>query len=133
MALLDSLLGGSIGEIVQKVVGSFKLSPEIQAQITEQIEAHKFELAQLDEQLQAKLADDASANIQAEAKGNWYTSAARPTFCYVVELILLWNYFIAPVFHRDPAILPADLMVLFGTVICGYIGARTYEKTKGTD
>lgn len=134
MAILDQIFGSGIkgvGDMIKEVVGSFKLDPTVQAQIAQQVEDHKFELEKLDREIEARMADDASANIQAEAKSNWYTACARPTFMYVIELILFWNYFIGPVFHRDPVVLPGDLLVLFGTALTGYVAARTYEKTQG--
>jgi len=133
MPLLESLLSGGVGTLVKDIVGSFKLSPESRLEFEKQLEEHKFELAKLDVELETKLADTASANIQAEAKGNWYTAGARPTFMYIIEFILLWNYVVVPIFRQDPVTLPGDLLVLFGTCICGYVVGRTYEKTKGTE
>jgi|ERR1051326_5197984 hypothetical protein len=134
MSVFDQIFGSGaagVGDLVAKVVGTFKLSPEAQLEFQKQLEEHKFELDKLDAEYAAKAADDASANIQAEAKGNWYTAGARPTFMYVVEFILLWNYVIVPIFRQMPVELPGDLLVLFGTCVCGYVASRGYEKVNG--
>src|SRR5947209_4176116 len=128
MALLDSLLTGGVGSLVKEIVGSFKLSPEAKLEFDKQLEEHKFALAKMDADLEAKLADTASANIQAEAKGNWYTASARPTFLYIMEFILLWNYVIVPLLKEKPIDLPEPLFWLFGSCMLGYTAARTWEK-----
>ena len=132
MAILDALFGGGVGQLVKDVVGTFKLSPEEKAKIDAELEAHRFELAKIDAELEGKLADAASANIQAEAKsGDKYTSRARPTFLYVVNVIIAWNYIIVPIFKQAPVPLPEPLFWLFGSVMLGYVGARSWEKISG--
>lgn len=128
MALLD-FLGGGVGQLVKDVVGTFKLSPEAKIEFEKQIEEHQFELAKMDAELEGKLADVAGQNIRAETtSSDKYTSRARPTFLYIVEAILAYNFIIAPIFKRDPVMLPGDLLVLFGVCITGYVAGRTLEK-----
>ncbi len=134
-SVIETLLGaggGGIGQAIKDIIGTFKLNPEIQAQLTKEIEDHKFELAKIDAELEEKLQDTAAANIQSEEKsGDKYTSRARPTFMYICELLILWNYAIVPLFKSHPVELPEPLFWLFGSAILGYTGARTWEKVSG--
>lgn len=132
MAILDSIIGGGVGQLVKDVVGTFKLSPEAKLEFDKQMAENEFKLKQMDAELESKLADTASANIQAEEKsGDKYTSRARPTFLYIVEFILLWNYVAVPLFKQTPVQLPEPLFWLFGSVMLGYVGARSWEKISG--
>lgn len=127
--LLDEILGGGVGKLVQQVVGTFKLSPEAQNEFNKQIEEHAFELRKMDTELESKLADTAGQNIRAESTStDKFTSRARPMFCYIVEAVIGYNYIIAPTFKRDPVVLPGDLLTLFGFIMMGYVGGRTIEK-----
>ena len=111
------------------MVGTFKLSPEAKLEFEKQIAENDFKLKQMDAELESKLADTASANIRAESgSGDKYTSRARPTFLYIVEFILLWNYVAVPLFKQVPVELPEPIFWLFGSVMLGYTGARSWEK-----
>lgn len=132
MPLIDDILGGGVAKLVQTVVGTFKLSPEAKAEMDKQLEEHKFELAKMDLDLESKLADIASQNIQAEEKsGDKYTSRARPTFLYMMDLILFCNFVLFPAIKRPPIQFPDALFWLFGSVMLGYVGARSWEKISG--
>lgn len=136
MSLLSTILGGGVGKLVKEVVGTFKLSPEAKLEFERELAQREHELALKDRELDAKLLEAqareieaASANIRAEAaNGDKYTSRARPTFLYVCNFILAWNYVIAPLFGRQPLDFPEPLFWLFGSVMLGYVGARTWEK-----
>ncbi len=129
MAILDSIFGGGVGKLVKDVVGTFKLSPEAKLEFDKQLAENEFRLKQMDADLESKLADTASANIRAESgSGDKYTSRARPTFLYIVEFILLWNYVVVPLFKQTPVQLPDPLFWLFGSAMLGYVGARSWEK-----
>lgn len=132
MPLLDSLLAGGVGQLVKDVVGSFKLSPEAKLEFDKQMAENDFKLKQMDSELESKLADTAAQNIQSEEKsGDKYTSRARPTFLYVCNFIIAWNYVAVPLFKQQPVALPEPLFWLFGSVMLGYVGARSWEKISG--
>ena len=139
MDKLLAILGGNIGDVFSKIVGTFKLSPETAAQLEKAKEDHAADLALMQLQMQGKLQDAltaevqaASSNIQAEEKsGDKYTSRARPTFLYICNLVILWNYVIVPLWHEKPIDLPEPLFWLFGSVMLGYVGARSWEKISG--
>src|SRR5690348_18180950 len=97
-----------------------KLSPEAKAEVEEKLAANQLALAQSQADLEAKLMDAASANIRAEESGDdKFTKRARPTFLYICELILGWNFVVLGAIHMfkpnvQPLPLPHELYWLFG-------------------
>lgn len=131
---LTGVFGGNIGDGVAKIVGLFKVSPEL-------VEQHRFELEKIQDELIQKQLDatslevqSAAANIQAEAKsGDKYVERSRPTFIYLVEFILFFNCIAVPIYQtltRQPLavlVLPHELYWLFGSCILGYTGASHWS------
>ena len=73
----------------------------------------------------------AGENIRAETmSGDKFTSRARPLFLYICNFILLWNYVVVPLLGRTPIEFPEPMFWLFGSVMLGYVGARTWEKAQ---
>lgn len=136
MALLDTILGGNIGELFSKIIGAFKLSPEKAAELVSLKETHEVELAKLQLEMEARVqeaitheVEAASANIRAEATtGDKYTSRARPTFLYLMYVILACNYIVFPAIGRPLIAFPEALFWLFGSGYLGYSGAREWGK-----
>ena len=74
-----------------------------------------------------------------------WTSRARPSFLYVVYILLLWSIpmGVLTIFKPETAVsftsgfqawmiaIPEPVLVLFGTVMTGYVVGRSYEKSKG--
>lgn len=95
------------------------------------------ELEQVKVQLSAILAEAQSADP--------YTSRARPSFLYVVYVLLLWSIpmGVLTVFNPESAAaftvgfkgwlaaIPDSMLTLFGTVMLGYSAGRSWEKVKG--
>ena len=136
-AVLGKLFGvNDLGDMFSKIVGTFKLSPDKAAEMQALKETHAADLAKLQLQMEAQAQDAisreveaASANIRAEAtNGDKFTSRARPTFLYMCNVILFWNYVIVPTMGRTPINFPEPLFWLFGSVMLGYVGARSWEK-----
>jgi hypothetical protein len=133
---IGNLAGGGLKDLVLGVLDRIKLYPEEMAKIQLQLDQNAFELQKMQLELEArekeqiaKEIEAASANIRAEAQsGDKYTARARPTFLYLVMLILGWNYIAVPLFNRVPLELPEPLFWLFGSAVLGYTGARTWEK-----
>ena len=81
---------------------------------------------------------------EAQSPDPW-TSRARPSFLYVVYILLLWSLPMGVLFviNPDAAVrftdgfkawmnaIPEPVLTLFGTVMLGYVISRGYEKTKG--
>ena len=129
---LGSILGSTLGDTFAKIVGVFKADPTV-------VIEKKAELEKIQLELQGKLQDAltseiqaASANIRADAtSGDRFTQRARPSFMYIVEVILVCNYILFPLLSRPPLDLPEPLFWLFGSAILGYTGARSWEKYAG--
>lgn len=136
MNWLAQILGGGVGQLFKDIVGSFKLSPEKEAELLKLAEENKqalllkqAELEKLAEEARIREIEAASRNIVSEASsGDKFTSRARPMFMYVVNVILVWNYIAVPMFKGTPLVLPEPLFWLFGSCVLGYTGARTWEK-----
>ena len=81
---------------------------------------------------------------EAQSSDPW-TSRARPSFLYVVYILLLWSLPMGVLFVINPDAaarftdgfkawmnaIPEPVLTLFGTVMLGYVISRGYEKTKG--
>lgn len=99
--------------------------------------AQSGELEQMKVQLSAIIADAQSADP--------WTSRARPSFLYVVYILLLWSLpmgvltIFAPTdaaqftagFKAWLSAIPAEILQLFGVVMTGYVLGRSWEKVKG--
>lgn len=95
------------------------------------------ELDEVKLQLSAIISDSQSADP--------WTSRARPSFLYVVYILLLWSIPMGmlAMFAPDKATaftagfqgwitaLPEPVLQLFGVVMTGYIAGRSWEKVKG--
>lgn len=89
------------------------------------------------EEFKRTVMDKAGAIIQAEAQGNWYVSAWRPTLMYLLMAEIVWLSVIAPVFGlTDVTVgalksIPADFYNLLMIGMGGYIAGRSLEKVVG--
>jgi len=97
MAITDaigSIIGGSIGDAVQKIVGAFKVDPTVAYQ--KQAEIQEIQL-----QLQGKLIDQITAQIgvdQAEANSkDVFVAGWRPAIGWICGMALLTDFIVAPI------------------------------------
>lgn len=136
MALIDALIG-PIASIIDKII------PDKEAQAKAKIELLTLqgtqELKMLETQLQAIVAEANSADP--------WTSRARPSFLYVMYVLLLTALPMGVLSAFNPAAaqeiaagmnaylagLPEPLYALFGTGYLGYTAARQWGKVKGVD
>lgn len=118
-----------------------KLFPDPEQKARAQLELLKMEqsgeLDTMKTQLSAIIAEANSADP--------WTSRARPSFLYVVYILLLWSIpmGVLTVFKPDAATtftqgfgtwlkaIPEEILTLFGVVMTGYVVGRSWEKTKG--
>ena len=136
MAILDTLIG-PIASIIDKVI------PDKAAR-----DAAKLELIKLEGNRELDLLQAQLSAIIAEAQSpDPWTSRARPSFLYVMYIILLSAIPVSllAVFSKDSATaiaesmntylssLPEPLYTLFGTGYLGYTAARQWGKIKGVD
>lgn len=106
----------------------------------------QFDLLQLQQQGEFKDEENRFSAIIAEAKSeDKWTSRARPSFLYVVYVLLLASLPMGILAAISPETataiatgmrewleaIPDSLVELFQWVMLGYIGGRSYEKTRG--
>lgn len=111
-----------------------------------QREQAKAELVRLEQagELDAMKIQLSAIIAEAQSADPW-TSRARPSFLYVVYILLLWSIpmgvltVFAPEraaaftigFKAWMASIPEPVLALFGTVMTGYVIGRSWEKVKG--
>ena len=135
---MDPLLS-SVFAIGTKLIDKFFPDPAQKA--AAQLELLKMQqsgdLEEMKTQLSAIVAEAQSADP--------WTSRARPSFLYVVYLLLLWSIpmGVLTVFKPEAAAafttgfkawmsaIPDPIITLFGTVMLGYVAGRSWEKVRG--
>ncbi|MCH4891879.1 MULTISPECIES: holin family protein [unclassified Sphingomonas] len=136
MAVLDALLGPITGLID-------KLIPDPKARQAAKLELIRLQGTQELEQLKAQL----SAIVAEAGSNDPWTSRARPSFLYVMYVLLLWSIPMGLIGAVQPRLadgivramnaylsgIPEPLYVLFGTGYLGYTAARQWGKAKGVD
>lgn len=134
--------------VIETIIGPFasiidKIIPDKEARERAKLELIRLEGTQEMEAIQARLA---AIVAEASSKDPW-TSRARPSFLYVIYVLLLWALPMGvlaafrPDMAREIAVgmnaylngLPEPLYALFGTGYLGYTAARQWGKAKGTD
>ena len=136
MPILESLIG-PVAAIIDKVI------PDKAARERAKLELIKLEGSQELDTLKAQL----SAIVAEAGSTDPWTSRARPSFLYVMYVMLLWALpmgvlaAVRPDAARDIASgmnaylngLPEPLFALFGTGYLGYTAARQWGKIKGVE
>lgn len=136
---MDPITLSSIFGIGSKIID--KLFPDPAQKAQAQLELLKMQQAgDLDEikvQLSAIIAE-------AQSTDPW-TSRARPSFLYVVYVLLLWSIpmGVLTIFRPEAAAaftlgfktwmsaIPEPVLTLFGVVMTGYVAGRSWEKVRG--
>ncbi len=136
MAIFETLIG-PIASIIDKII------PDKEARALAKLELIKLEGSQEMQMIEARL-----QAIVAEAQsGDPWTSRARPSFLYVMYVLLLTALPMGVLSAFDPraardiatgmnsylAGLPEPLYALFGTGYLGYTAARQWGKVKGVE
>lgn len=80
---------------------------DVQAQLQE---------AQIDQQ--NKIIAATSANIQSDH----YMGKVRATFCYMVIVLIAWNFAICKFFHQTQSEIPNAIWAMFTVIMLGFIG-----------
>lgn len=126
-------------EIGSKLID--KLIPDPEAKAKAQLELLKLEQQGQLEDMRVRLT---AIVAEAQSSDPW-TSRARPSFLYVVYLLILWSLPMGIIAAASPETaqqiangakawlnaIPESLIELFMFVMLGYIGGRSYEKVKG--
>jgi len=137
--MIDPITLGGIFNVGGKLIDKLFPNPEDKAKA--QLELLRLqqtgELDEMKTQLSAIMAE-------AQSPDPW-TSRARPSFLYVVYILLLWSLPMGVlfVFNPDAATrfttgfklwldaIPEPVLTLFGSVMLGYVAGRSWEKVKG--
>jgi len=134
MPILESLIG-PLASIIDKVI------PDREARDRAKLELIKLQGSQEMDLLQARL----SAIVAEAGSNDSWTSRARPSFLYVMYILILWALPMGLVSAFSPATakgiaegmgtylaaLPEPLYVLFGTGYLGYTVTRAMGKGQG--
>ena len=143
MSVISELASGTTGGIFE---GLGKLATSIRTAITGIDPAKAVELQQIAIQLELETQKAQMAMIVAEASStDPWTSRARPSFLYVVYLLILWAlpmgfasiWYPTAVgtftsgFKAWLSAIPPEMLQLFGVVMTGYVAGRSWEKVKG--
>ncbi len=136
MALIETLIG-PIAKIIDKVI------PDKEARERAKLELLALEGTQELRQIEARLA---AIVAEANSRDPW-TSRARPSFLYVMYVLVLFALPMGLIAALDAQTasnisagitaylraLPEELYALFGTGYLGYTAARQWGKVKGVD
>lgn len=140
-------IASPVGQVVDgaaKIIGMFKLSPEVKAQLQAQLVAENIDLekAQLAAEVAAMQGQLDANKLEAASTSIW-VAGPRPAVMWVCALALAWEFVLKPflafvliAIHHPPI---APLPVLdTATLITGLLipmlglgGLRTYEKLQG--
>ncbi len=135
---MDPITISSIFSIGGKLID--KLFPDPEQKAKAQLELLRMQQAGELEGVKVQL----SAIIAEAQSADPWTSRARPSFLYVVYILLLWSIpmGVLTVFKPEAAAhftggfqawmnaIPEPVLALFGTVMTGYVLGRSWEKVK---
>jgi len=137
--MIDSFTLGSVFTMGNKLID--KIFPDPEQKAKAQLELLRLQqVGDLDGiklQLSAIVADAQSADP--------WTSRARPSFLYVVYILMLWSIpmGVLTIFNPEAAAaftagfkawlnaIPEPVLTLFGVVMTGYVAGRSWEKVRG--
>ena len=140
---MNPLLAGPVIELGRSLIE--RIFPDKTAQAAERAKA-ELELAALQQSGDIQRLQQQMSAILAEAQSaDPWTSRARPTFLYVIYLVIVLGVpmgflsafkpemasLVADGFGKWLAAVPDSLWALFGAGYLGYTGARMWEKGKG--
>lgn len=135
---MDPITLSSIFGIGSKIID--KLFPDPAQKAQAQLELLKMQQAGDLDEIKVQL----SAIIAEAQSSDPWTSRARPSFLYVVYVLLLWSIpmGVLSIFRPDAAIsftagfkawmlaIPEPVLTLFGVVMTGYVAGRSWEKVR---
>ena len=136
MPIFDTLLGPLVS-IIDKVIPDKAAREKAKLELIRLQGSHEMDLLQT--QLSAIVAEANSVDP--------WTSRARPSFLYVIYVMILWSLPMGVIAAFNPAAtaaiaqginaylggLPEPLYALFGTGYLGYTAARQWGKIAGSD
>jgi len=139
MDITDLIPGKALLQAGMSIIDKLIPDPEAKAKA-------KLDLMKMQQEGQFKEAEIQMSAILAEANSaDKWTSRARPSFLYVVYILMLAGIPMGILFAISPETaanvtegfgewlkaIPSEITDLFKWVMLGYIGGRSYEKVKG--
>ena len=136
MSIIEGIIG-PIASLIDKII------PDPKARDAAKLELIRLQGSQEMEQVKTQI----SAIVTEAQSADPWTSRARPSFLYVMYVLLLWSIPMGLIAAAQPAMakdiaagmnaylagIPEPLYALFGTGYLGYTVARSWGKAKGTD
>lgn len=124
------VLGDAVSEVTNSIAGNATERQAAAAALQQAQLALQAKLIDADSQL----AQEQAEVIENEEKEGWLPANWRPILMLSFGLIIIYNYFVGPMFHL-PTVqnLPPQLWTLMTGGIGGYVGARTVEKLADSD
>lgn len=136
MSIIESIIG-PVAKLIDKII------PDPEARDRAKLELLKLEGSQEMEAIRTQMA----AIVAEASSADPWTSRARPSFLYVMYVLLLWAIPMGLIAAARPdmakgiadgmnaylAGIPESLYALFGTGYLGYTAARTWGKVKGVE
>jgi len=136
MSLIEGIIG-PVAKLLDKII------PDPEARDRAKLELLKVQGGQ---EMQAVQAQMAAIIAEANSHDPW-TSRARPSFLYVMYVLLLWSIPMGLIAAVNPGMaqgiargmtaylagIPEELYALFGTGYLGYTAARAWGKAKGAE
>lgn len=118
---------------VNTLIGQFHISPEEKAQAQQAIADAAAKAQQAAQDYDVQLNTIAGQNIRTEESSeDNFTRRARPAVVWMGNILIFWNYGLAPVlgakWHWQPVLIPDAFWWTWGTVVTGYVFSRSTEK-----
>ena len=138
--IFKGILGGDPIKSISGLIEEFHLSPEQKAEIQQRVQELELKRDEIEAARDQAVTEIQHENITAETQSeDPFVRRARPTFLYVMIAAVGYSLIVAPVvnafLHKGlvPMEIPGAYLELFGVSFLGYVGARTWEKTKGIE
>ena len=122
-------LGDAVSEVAKVVGGDASARQAAAAQLDEAKVALQESLIQAD----AQLAKEQAEVIENEEKEGWLPANWRPILMLSFGLIIIYTYFIGPMFGLKTVDIPQQLWTIMTAGITGYVGLRSAEKIFQSD
>ena len=111
-------------ELVDEVI----TSKEEKMQLSNELFRMKQELSMQMLDYEQKLLEKRASVIQGEVKGNWLQRSWRPILMLAFGFIIVYQYFLGPVFGLTSVELPEGFWLLLELGVGGYVIGRSVEK-----
>jgi hypothetical protein len=128
MDIIGKIFGRAGSEITKTIgdtIDNLSTSEEEKLQAKEKLTSTV--MAQL-----VTMAQTQASIINTEAQGNWLQRSWRPILMLSFGFIIIYRYFVAPVFNLQAIELPVNFWDLLNIGIGGYVVGRSVEKVADT-